>query len=131
VSKFFQRKNNASCRFPHKLYNALLAVAHNPALWPLIGVRWVTDGVFVVDKFVFGRLLGITAYDGGLFHRQGNLPSHGFVEVSIEELGQLRGGEFDVRAIDCDRYRAFRHSSGTFKKVSPEAFFETCKWASM
>lgn len=44
---------------------------------------WVKDTVFKVDKCVFGRLLGIKSYDGGLFHSQGNFPSHGFRELTL------------------------------------------------
>jgi hypothetical protein len=78
VGQFFQRKNNANCRFPHKLFNALSLVEHSPAMFSLLGVKWVTDRIFKVGRLVFTRLLGISSIDGGLFHRQGNLPSHGF-----------------------------------------------------
>jgi hypothetical protein len=127
-AKFFRRKNNSSCRFPHKLYNALILVSKNPAIFPVVGVRWVTETVFLVDKFVFGRLLGISAFDGGLFHRQGNFPSHGFVEIPVEGAAgfALRnlGEEFDG-----DRFRLLRHKSGEFKQGCSQEFFNTCKWA--
>jgi hypothetical protein len=126
VNKFFHRKNNSSCRFPHKLYNALALVDSNESYWPLVGVKWVTDCVFMVDKIVFGRLLGIGSFDGGLFHRQGNFPSHSFVEVQPDTLGGIPGLE-----IDGDRYRLFQHSSGLFKKVCSDDFFNSCKWVSM
>jgi hypothetical protein len=65
VTKFFQRKNNANCRFPHKLFNALSVVEKDKSMWNLMGVKWITDAVFKVDKLIFGRLLGITSIDGG------------------------------------------------------------------
>jgi hypothetical protein len=128
VQKFFHRKNNSSCRFPHKLFNALLLVEANPPLFSLIGVKWLTDSTFLVDKYVFGRLLGILSFDGGLFHRQGNFPSHGFVEVTLSEVSQIKAEGFDPTGIDSDRYRVLRHSSGQFTKGVTEEFFTYCKW---
>jgi hypothetical protein len=128
VHKFFHRKNNSSCRFPHKLFNALLLVEANPTLFSMIGVKWLTDSAFLVDKYVFGRLLGIVSFDGGLFHRQGNFPSHGFLEVLASEVAQIQSPGFDPSAIDSDRYRVLRHSSGGFTKGLTEDFFTYCKW---
>jgi hypothetical protein len=124
VAKFFHRKNNSSCRFPHKLYNALRLVDGRPALFVLIGVRWITDSVFLVDKYVFGRLLGITSFDGGLFHRQGNFPSHGFLEIPPEESPPIEG-------IDFDRFRLLKHASGQFRKLCPDESFNSCKWVNL
>jgi hypothetical protein len=124
VSKFFHRKNNASCRFPHKLYNALRLVDNKPALFPLVGVRWVADSLFLVDKYVFGRLIGIASFDGGLFHRQGNFPSHGFLEIAPEESPAIDG-------IDFDRFRLLMHPSGQFRKLCPDEFFNSCKWVNV
>jgi hypothetical protein len=127
VTKFFQRKNNANCRFPHKLYNALAIVEHNPILFHLFGVQWVTDRIFKVDKLIFGRLLGIGAVDGGLFHRQGNFPSHGFSELTLNEIDPLRGGH-DVLDVDQDRVRLLVHRSNEFCKGSSEDSVTRCKW---
>jgi hypothetical protein len=126
VTKFFQRKNNANCRFPHKLYNALTIVAQDPAKYSLLGVSWITDRIFKVDKLIFGRLLGITAIDGGLFHHQGNFPSHGFVELgvadaNIEDLAL-------VTDVDRDRVRLFIHSGDMFHKDADEASVTMCRW---
>jgi hypothetical protein len=127
VSKFFQRKNNASCRFPHKLYNALALVDHNPALFNLIGVQWVTDRVFKVDKLIFGRLLGIVCIDGGLFHQQGNFPSHGFGEVPGPDIQRLRLS-FDLSDVDQDRVRLLYHKGNGFAKSSNEDAVSRCRW---
>jgi hypothetical protein len=127
VVKFFQRKNNANCRFPHKLFNALALVAHNPAMFNLIGVQWVTDRIFKVDKLIFGRLLGISSIDGGLFHQQGNFPSHGFGEVSGPEIDQLRMS-YDLSDVDQDRVRLCYHKGGIFSKASNEDAVTRCKW---
>lgn len=127
VTKFFQRKNNANCRFPHKLYNGLLIVDNSPNMYNLIGVKWVTDKVIKVDKLIFGRLLGISSIDGGLFHKQGNFPSHGFAEVSVDETEKLRH-EYDLSDVDLDRVRLMYHKLGMFVKGSDEEAVTKCKW---
>ena len=126
INQFFQRKNNANCRFPQKLYNALLLVQNYPNMFPLVGVKWITDDTFLVDKYVFGRLLGISACDGGLFHRQGNFPSHGFIELHPNDIN----GDFDPNIADYDRVRLLRHSSRKFTKTCGDEFVSTCKWDS-
>jgi hypothetical protein len=127
VTKFFQRKNNANCRFPHKLYNALTLVDRNPIMQGIIGVEWVTDQIFKVDKLIFGRLLGINAIDGGLFHRQGNFPSHGFVELNPAEVSALKS-TCNVADVDGDRIRLMYHKGGDFGRHSTEDAVTDCKW---
>ena len=127
VTKFFQRKNNANCRFPHKLYNALSIVEQNPNMYNLLGVKWVTDKVFKVDKLLFGRVLGISSIDGGLFHQQGNFPSHGFCEVTGQELEQLKAN-YDLSDVDQDRVRLLHHPGNLFSKTSDEDSVNRCKW---
>ncbi|KAH0788391.1 hypothetical protein GPJ56_007693 [Histomonas meleagridis] len=128
ITKFFQRKNNSNCRFPHKLYNALVIVECNPSMWFLVGVRWITDTIFKVDKYIFGRLLGITSIDGGLFHCQGNFASHGFVELSYDEVRQMQEKSINLSDIDMDRLRLMKHKKGTFTKNSKEEEIAKCKW---
>jgi hypothetical protein len=127
VTKFFQRKNNANCRFPHKLYNALALVEHSPAAFHLLGVQWVTDQIFKVDKRIFGRLLGIMAVDGGLFHRQGNFPAHGFAELTSSEIDSLRQ-RYDIRDVDQDTVRLLYHKGNSFTKGASEEAVTRCKW---
>lgn len=130
VTKFFQRKNNANCRFPHKLYNALAIVDQDPKMYNLLGVKWITNDIFKVDKLIFGRVLGISSIDGGLFHRQGNFPSHGFREVSSTELAELKnkyGAE--LADVDQERIRLLYHESKMFTKTSNEDSVTKCRWA--
>ncbi|OHT11750.1 hypothetical protein TRFO_18731 [Tritrichomonas foetus] len=125
VTKFFQRKNNANCRFPHKLYNALAIVQQDPKMYNLLGVKWITDNVFKVDKLIFGRVLGISSIDGGLFHRQGNFPSHGFKELNATEIAEIKK-TYDVSDVDQDRIRLMHHPM--FSKTSDEDSVNRCKW---
>jgi hypothetical protein len=127
VNKFFQRKNNANCRFPHKLFNALELVQNDPHFYNLMGVQWVTNEVFKVDKLIFGRLLGITSIEGGLFHRQGNFPSHGFAELTQTEFDEVRATA-DLSDVDHDRIRLLVHSGRSFSKGSNEDAVTGCKW---
>lgn len=128
VSKFFQRKNNANCRFPHKLFNALTIVDQDEKMYNLLGVKWITDRIFKVDKLIFGRVLGISSIDGGLFHKQGNFPSHGFQELSVSELEQLKG-HYDISDVDLERIRLLHHRDGMFFKGCDEDSVTKCRWA--
>lgn len=128
VTKFFQRKNNANCRFPHKLFNALAIVENDDSMWNLIGARWINDSVFKIDKLIFGRLLGIQSIEGGLFHKQGNFPSHGFVELSLAEMDEMKKAGLPVMDVDMDRYRLLHHPGGLFVHGSDEDTINKCKW---
>ena len=130
VTRFFQRKNNANCRFPHKLYNALALVEAMETMWNLIGAKWVTYDVFKIDKFIFGRLLGIQSIDGGLFHRQGNFPSHGFAELTVAEVSDMKRRFALADDVDMERVRLLRHPSGGFTRESDEETVNRCRWGS-
>jgi hypothetical protein len=72
-------------------------------------------------------LLGIGAIDGGLFHRQGNFPSHGFTELNPSEFEQLRAVA-DLTDVDHDRIRLLVHRGGGFARTSNEDAVTSCKW---
>ncbi|KAH0785368.1 hypothetical protein GPJ56_010779 [Histomonas meleagridis] len=128
VHNFFQKKNNSNCRFPHKLYNALQLVEKKPEMYPYVGVKWLSDVVFKVDKYIFGRLLGITSFDGGLFHSQGNFPSHGFHEI-VGDAIQNFYSNLNLEGVDFDRVRIITHSNGFAKDVD-ENLINQLKWNS-
>ena len=128
VTGFFQKKNNSNCRFPHKLFNGLLLVQKQPHMYPLIGLMWITDNIFKVDKYVFGRLLGITTIDGGLMHSQGNFPSHGFKELSSDDVLALKKAGVNLDDVDFDRIRLMTHPNGKFTQSCTEEVLHSCKW---
>jgi hypothetical protein len=127
VNEFFSRKSSANSRFLHKLVNALKLTDSNPGLFELVGVAWVTDRIFKVDKVRFARLLGIKAIDGSLFHKQGNFPSHGFVEI-CPEGGKAMLTAKELEGIDFDVVRLLRHESERFSRGHPPNMDELCKW---
>jgi hypothetical protein len=128
VTDFFQRKNNALSRFPHKLYNALKITASDPFYFDFLGVAWISETVLKVDKRVFAQLLGIKTVDGSLFHQQGNFPSHGFAELTpgeaerLVEKGELEGVDFDI-------IRLLVHHSRVFVRDASCEAIENCKWS--
>ena len=127
VTGFFQKKNNSNCRFTHKLFNGLLLVKNFPKMYPLIGLMWVTNDVFKVHKFIFGRLIGIQTIDGGLMHCQGNFPSHGFTEITGEEFFKLKT-QYKLDDVDQDVVRLMTHKSGKFTQESTEDILQKIKW---
>lgn len=129
VSDFFQRKNHASCRFSYKLYNSLKLSEISERFAVLCGVKWLNNIIVRVDKRAFARLLGIKSIDGSLFHQQGNFTSHGFIEVSAEDVPRICP-DVDLTGVDYDSVRLLYHNEGTFVRTSQESDLTTCKWAS-
>jgi hypothetical protein len=126
VTDFFQRKNNGSTRFHHKLYNALKITGANPEWFRFVGVTWISPIVLRVDKRIFAQLLGIKTVDGSLFHQQGNFPTHGFVELSIAEArGLLKAA--DVEGVDFDAIRLLVHGPRKFVREAREEAIENCR----
>ncbi|OHT13139.1 hypothetical protein TRFO_16795 [Tritrichomonas foetus] len=122
VKIFFRRKNNSKCRFPHKLYNALVLSTLNPRLFNLVGAKWVDNITILISRKRFARLLGIRAIEGSLFHQQGNFPSHGFVEID-PMIVKNKYPNFDF-----GENRLISHSGGVFVFGCTENDIDTCKW---
>ncbi|OHT08135.1 hypothetical protein TRFO_23508 [Tritrichomonas foetus] len=130
VSTFFQRKNNSKCRFPHKLYNALILSTLGPRLgienmFEIIGIKWFNDRILYINQKNFARLLGIKAVEGSLFHQQGNFPSHGFVEIDPSIVKILEPN------FDFTKNRLLTHTDGIFVKGCTEGQIASCKWNSL
>jgi hypothetical protein len=127
VTNFFQKKNSSSSRFLHKLFNALKIGELNPLYFKYLGVEWVTDTVLKVDKTKFARLLGIKTIDGSLFHRQGNFPSHGFIELTFDKAKEIVPQEV-LNEVDFDTVRLLVHEPGQFFRGCGPDVDRTCKW---
>lgn len=130
VFDFFRRKNNPNCRFHHKLYNALKIAQSFPALKDYVGVEWLSPKIIKVNKFQFSRLLAIGSIDGSLFHKQGNFPTHGFVQASnqqiIDAVGEARFEELNIGA-----NKILIHKDGSFTEGSKESSLNKCRWFGM
>ncbi|EAY20823.1 hypothetical protein TVAG_436470 [Trichomonas vaginalis G3] len=111
ILDFFQRKSNINCRFIHKLYNALRIVQIYPMLKELIGIEWISPNILKVRKCCFARLLGIKSIDGGLFHKQGNFPSLGFRELTMDEANVYCQG-LDISDVDYENVKLLVHAPG-------------------
>lgn len=120
---FFTRKNNSNCRFPHKLYNALILSELRPEFVDLVGCQWVDDKTIKINREKFARLLGIKSVEGSLFHKQGNFPSHGFVEVDPQVV-RSQFPDFDFTSD-----RLLVHKDGVFVRGCSEDDISKCKWS--
>jgi hypothetical protein len=127
VSNFFTRKSSAHTRFLHKLVNALKMVEMDRHYFSLVGVAWVNDRVIKIDKLKFAQLIGVKSVDGSLFHKQGNFPSHGFVEVDFADARRTLRPE-DLEGVDGDLVRLVMHESGAFTRGNMPDFDPRCKW---
>ena len=119
---FFRSKNNSNCRFPHKLYDALILSELRPEFVELVGCQWVDDKTIKINRENFARLLGIKSVEGSLFHKQGNFPSHGFVEVDPQVV-RARFPDFDF-----GKDRLLTHKDGVFVKGCTEDDITRCRW---
>ena len=122
----FQCKSNRKVKFEHKLWNALQLTSARPDLYPVVGVMWVSDSVIQVNRLVFGRLLGLEKSTSALFNLQGSFPTHGFTELTINEMngfGDLANPTPDFR--DC---RFFTRRDGKFSRFSKEADVMACTY---
>jgi hypothetical protein len=129
VQSFFQRKHSTNCRFIHKLFNGLTLVDKDARFYDLVGVKWVTDRVFKVDKLLFGRLLGIGNVDDGLFHHQGMLRESGFSELSQNDANALKQEGCDIGDVDQERVRLWFHATNSFYRNCDEATVNSGGWA--
>lgn len=127
VSFHFRKRNSSNSKFPIKLYNALRITEQCPDFFPHIGVKWVTDDVIWVNRETFACLIGVKTVEGGLFHQQGNFPSHGFVELSFEE-SQMLAHTLNLGRIDLSVMRLVRHKNGIFRRGCTELDIFHCQW---
>ena len=128
VRDFFQRKNHPSCRFSHKLFNALQLTKANHNYFKFTGVEWKTDKVLHVNKNRFARLLGIKSIDGSLFHQQGNFPAFGFVELTAQEIKDTLGND-EVNEVNLEVDRYMIHTPNKFVcNCSEKDIAEDMKW---
>ena len=127
VGSFFRKRNSTHCKFPYKLYNALQIAENMPEFIPHIGVQWATDSIIKVDREPFARLIGVKTIEGGLFHQQGNFPSHGFMELSFKESDAL-SRKLNFGPADLSVVRYVQHMNGKFVRGCTEEDLDGCKW---
>lgn len=127
VTNFFRRKSNSNNRFYHKLFNALKISEDDPFYSEYVGVEWANPKVIKVDKKKFARLLGIKSIDGSLFHHQGNFPSHGFVELTTQNVADYFPNK-KIENVDFDNVRLLVHQAGVFIQGCTEEVINDCKW---
>lgn len=83
----------------------------------LIGIELITSRVLGVNKVAVVRLPWIRAVGGGFFHRQGNFPSRGFVELTEAEAKELCPPEV-LNRIESETIRLLRHANGWLTRDS-------------
>ena len=86
VCKFFRHNKTNFTKFMYKLYDMLRITTVFPSLRHAVGVYFINNVAISVDKYAMINMLALNPknVDGSLFHKQGNFPTHGFIEVSNE-----------------------------------------------
>lgn len=85
---YFRARTSRWCKFAFKLWNSLKITQFYPSMFDVVGVRWVSPHVIMVDKVIFARFLEVKKATTAIFSVQGVLPTHGFVEIPAD--GVLR-----------------------------------------
>ena len=123
---YFSRKNSVSRRFEHKLWNALQITTRRPDLYPAVGVMWVSETIIQVNRVIFGKLLGLEKSTSALFNMQGSFPTHGFTELTLDEVRIVAGVKSTTS--DFDECRFFVRKDGKFTRHSKEADVMACSY---
>lgn len=91
VNSYFKQNRTQNSTFMLKLYNLLLISINYPILEKALGVRWVNDNVIEVSRSGLVNIFNLreNTVDGSMFHRQGNFPTHKFIEVNESNFQQL------------------------------------------
>lgn len=126
VAGYFRRRCAEQCRFQHKLFNALRITDDDPFYYEFLGVQWVDDSAFKVDKRVFGRLVGLKSPDC-LFHQQGYFPANGFVALS-ERSARKRFRIEELEDIDFENVLLVVHQRNAFRRGSTEEELDDSCW---
>ena len=122
----FQGRSSKKLRFEYKLWNALQITKVYPSLYVFVGVMWLNDKVIKVHRHYFGNLLKLKRPTSALFNSQGSFPSHGFLELSVDELKREHG--IEAQPDDSSFCRYFYHPNGTFSSNSTEDEVLNCRW---
>lgn len=122
----FKCKSNRNVKFEHKLWNALQITTRRPDLYPAVGVMWVSDTIIQVNRVIFGNLLGLEKSTSALFNMQGSFPTHGFTELTLDEVRIVAGVKSTTN--DFDECRFFVRKDGKFTRHSKEADVMACTY---
>jgi hypothetical protein len=128
MSEFFRARSSRRIRFEHKLWNALALTKSDPALYPLVGVIWLTAKVIKVNRDVFGHFINVTRPAAALCSMQGSFATHGFQEISLREMAGVLSEE-QISDIDESTVRLFVHTAALFTECSTDAQVLSCRYA--
>ena len=125
VTVYFRSRTSKFARFPFKLANALKITTWRPELFRVIGVKWVSPTVIMVNKTIFARLLGVKKATTAIFSSQGTFPTHNFVEIPIPYMSQVTTTDSNYTPGDC---KFFTRLDRKFTTTSTEQDMEACRY---
>jgi hypothetical protein len=127
MTDFFKARSTRLLRFEHKLWNALALTKSDPALYPLVGVIWVTRRVMKVNRDVFGRFINVTRPAAALCSMQGSFATHGFREIPLRDVAGAMTDE-QISDIDESTVRLFAHTAALFTACSTDDEVLCCRY---
>lgn len=129
IVQHFQKRSSGMVRFAHKLWNVLAITKYNPELYKYLGAQWISNSLIKVNKNALASTFGLKRPKASLFNPQGTFKTHGFIEISKEEI-LFREANIAEQIGDLDgiQVKVFEHSMNQFHQQMKTNLIVRCKW---
>jgi hypothetical protein len=127
MTKFFRARSTRLLRFEHKLWNALVLTRSDSALYPFIGVIWLTRRIIKVNCDVFWHFINVTRPASALCSMQGSFATHGFQEISLRHVAGMMTAD-QISDVDESTVRLFVHTAALFTACATNDQVLCCKY---
>jgi hypothetical protein len=127
IGDFFSARSSRILRFECKLWNALALTRADRALYPYVGVVWITHGILKVNRDVFGQFINVTRPAAALYNKQGSFATHGFKEVGLKDVKQFVPAD-ELDDVEESVVRLFHHLTPLFNAYSRPEEVMACRY---
>lgn len=129
LESHFRRRSSKFVKFAQKLFNALAITKAFPDLFDVVGVMWINDSLFKVDKNALGFILGIKKPNASFFNPHGAFKTHGFREIQKHVLEPKYGIPYEsIKGKARTNIRVFEHKTKAFSRDMYANSVTKCKW---
>ena len=132
VNSYFKQNRTQNSTFMLKLYNLLLISINYPILENALGVRWANDNVIEISRSGLVNIFNLreNTVDGSMFHRQGNFPTHKFIEINESNFQQFGFYEYPKMPRIQGDTKFFMHEPHIFtRRPMTEAELKSIKYS--
>lgn len=119
---YFRRRCGKNHPFFYKLCNMLKITSYYPEFYSILGVIWVSNQFFKVDRQTFGKTINNNSSNSALFNNSGMFIQHGFTEVQEQSLCNIDPKY--LTDVDFNKVRILVDTKGAFTKFYIPQFSE-------